>query len=80
MTVRIDTDLLEALKERAQKLGRSVSAEVKRMIQQQVIPKRKKSTSIPKSEGMFSHFEDISLEDLREHRKNYSKKIKLDSL
>lgn len=75
MTVRLDSDLLSALKERAQRVGRSVSAEVTQMIKQQVVPVQAKSSPIPKSEGMFSQFEAPTLEELHELRKSYTQNI-----
>lgn len=75
MTVRLDSELLSALKERAQRVGRSVSAEVTQMIKQQVIPSSSKSGSLPKSEGMFSQFEAPTLEELHSLRKVYSQNI-----
>ena len=71
MTVRLDSNLLLALKNRAQKVGRSVSAEVVQMIKQQITTKNTQSESIPKSEGMFSQFEAPTLEELRDLRKTY---------
>lgn len=75
MTVRLDSDLLAALKERAQKIGRSVSSEVVQMIKQQVTPRIPKPNLIMKSEGMFSQFEAPTLDELRDLRKIYSSKI-----
>ena len=75
MTVRLDSDLLSALKERAGRVGRSVSAEVTQMIKQQVVPAQAKPSSIPKSEGMFSQFEAPTLEELHDLRKSYVKNI-----
>ncbi len=75
MTVRLDSDLLAALKERAKKIGRSVSAEVAQMIKQHVLPMRSKPNTIPKSEGMFSQFDAPTLEELRDSRKIYTQKI-----
>jgi len=53
MTVRLDAELLQALKERAKRSGRSVSAEVIRLIRKEIVPRRSRKRQ--KTMGMFSH-------------------------
>jgi plasmid stability protein len=76
MTVRIDPDLLAALKVRAEKDGRSVSGEVVQLIRQYVTVRPKKRMPIRSSAGMFSHLGDApSIEEFRELRTLNSQKI-----
>ena len=72
MTLRIEPELLAALKQRAGREGRSVSAEVIRMIRREVTPvparrQRPKSTA-----GMFPEFEAPSLEEFKQLRSRFA--------
>jgi plasmid stability protein len=78
MTVRIDNDLLAALKDRAQHLGRSVSAEVIQLIKSQLTPRvQSKDKPFKTTAGMFSQFESLDLEEYQELSKTYSARINL---
>ncbi len=72
MTLRIDPALLTALRQRAKQEGRSVSAEVVRMIRKEVAvaaPARSKRAS---TMGMFAAFEAPDLEDFKRLRRRAS--------
>ena len=68
MTVRIDTRLLKALKARAKKAGRSTSAEVVRIVEQEVKATATGEKPKVRSEGMFSHLRALTEEDIRDHK------------
>ena len=75
MTVRIDPTLLAALRQRAKRSGRSVSAEVVDLLRrelQPVAPRKPRRTM-----GMFatSDFEVPDLEDFKQLRRDMSKRL-----
>jgi len=75
MTLRVDPELLLALKERAAREGRSVSAEVVQLIKRDVepgTPQRAKRTS---TMGMFADFEAPTLEEFRRMRRRFSARV-----
>ena len=65
MTLRVDPDLLAALKARAKSEGRSVSAEVVRMIRREVQPIPSPRPRRKASAGMFREFEAPALAEFR---------------
>ncbi|OGQ17970.1 MAG: hypothetical protein A2138_23835 [Deltaproteobacteria bacterium RBG_16_71_12] len=74
MTVRIEPDLLAALKKRAKEAGRSVSAEVLSLI-------RRELSSIPPvkpmpTRGRFTEYEAPDFDDLRRLRRSFSKRAR----
>jgi plasmid stability protein len=78
MTVRIDRDLVAALKLRAERDGRSLSAEVVELLRAQVAPVPLPARARGKSTmGMFSHreFEDLELAAFKEHRRDFSARV-----
>ena len=74
MTVRIDPTLLAALRRRAKRAGRSVSAEVVRLIEREIQPV--KPGPRRKTMGMFPNFEAPELEDFKQFRREQSERIK----
>jgi plasmid stability protein len=75
MTLRVDPELLAALKRRAAREGRSVSAEVRRLIERDVEqprPPRAKRTS---TMGMFPDFEAPTLDQLKGLRRRFSSSL-----
>jgi plasmid stability protein len=68
LTVRMDPDLLAALKARAKRLRRSTSAEVVRLLQQEVAVVPRKLEAGRPSMGMFAHLETPTPEELKNTR------------
>jgi hypothetical protein len=62
MTVRIDPELLAALREKARREGRTVSAEVVRLVRREVGPPPRRSKM--RTMGMFPDFEAPELDEL----------------
>src|SRR5262249_47179545 len=75
ITVRIDPQLLAALKKRAQREGRSVSSEVLRMIRNEIepLPSRRKRRQ---TTGMFPNFEAPDFIGFKRVRHEFSKAIR----
>ena len=75
MTVRIPTDLLDALKEKARQEGRTTSGEVVHLVRQSV-EARSRSRQRVKAWGMFAHLgEPAALDDLIAARHEISVKL-----
>ena len=72
MTLRVDPELLAALKRRAAREGRSVSAEVIRMIQRDVEPTKLPRAKRTSTMGMFPDFEAPTLGELKGLRRRFS--------
>jgi plasmid stability protein len=72
MTLRIDPDLLAALRLRARREGRSVSAEVVRMIRKEVEPASPRRRKPMLTMGMFADFEAPDLEEFKRLRRQLS--------
>ncbi len=64
MTLRMDADLHKMLKERAEKNGRSTSAEVTQLLRLHVSAKPVTSKPPAPSMGMFSQYEAPDLDEL----------------
>lgn len=65
ITVRIDPDLLTALKAKALEEGRTVSAEVVHLVRREVGPAPRRATSKARSTmGMFPDFEAPDLDEM----------------
>jgi len=75
MTLRIDPDLLARLKARAKREGRSVSAEVVRMIAKEVGPVLSRRTRPTTTKGMFADLEAPTLEEFKRLRRSFSAAI-----
>jgi len=75
MTVRIPTELLDALKERARQEGRTTSGEVVHLVRQ-TVEVRSRSRRRVKAWGMFAHLgEPAGLDDLIAARHEISAKL-----
>ena len=72
MTLRIDPDLLAALRRRAKREGRSVSAEVIRMIRKEVEPAPSRQRKTRPTMGMFADFEAPELDAFKQLRRDIS--------
>jgi hypothetical protein len=72
MTLRIEPDLLAALRQRAKREGRSVSAEVIRMIRKEVEPAPARPRGAKRTMGMFGDFESPELEEFKRLRREIS--------
>jgi len=72
MTLRVDPALLTALKEKAAREGRSVSAEVVRLIKRDVEPARHQRAKRTSTMGMFADFEAPTLEEFKRMRRGFS--------
>ena len=75
MTLRVDPELLAALKRRAAREGSSVSAEVRRLIErdvERVASRRAKRTS---TMGMFPDFDAPTLDQLKGLRRRFSSSL-----
>jgi hypothetical protein len=77
ITVRIDPDLLAALKAKASQEGRTVSAEVVHLVRREVgpIPRASRSNSRP-TMGMFPDFEAPDLDEMIALRRAASQYLK----
>lgn len=75
MTVRIDPELLAALKAKAKRDGRTVSAAVVQLIRKGVEPASRRSKG-PPTMGMFSEFEAPDLDELIALRRTFSRALK----
>jgi hypothetical protein len=76
MTVRIDPELLKALRARALREDRSVSAEVVRMIRAHVEPAPGRLLRHGTTMGMFPDLEAPELEDFKALRSEASSRVK----
>ena len=72
ITVRIEPELLAALRERARRDGRSVSAEVIWMVRKEVEPVTRTPAKRVRTMGMFSDFEAPDASALRRLRRGIS--------
>lgn len=66
ITVRIDPDLLAALRAKASEEGRTVSAEVVHLVRREVGPVRRRAKSRSKSRSTMGMFPDFEAPDLDE--------------
>jgi hypothetical protein len=76
VTFRIDPDLLAALRRRANREGRSVSAEVTRMIRKEIGPTRPPRRKKRRTMGMFADFEAPDLEAFKQLRRGSSTRLR----
>lgn len=75
MTVRMDADLLRALKSRAKEEGRSLSAEVVQLVRQAMAGNAPRTVRKARTMGMFANFEAPSLEDFQTERRRNARKV-----
>ena len=78
MTLRIDPDLLAQLKARARREGRSVSAEVVRMIAKEVGSTPARRAKRIATRGMFADFEGPTLDEFKRLRRRFSAAVATD--
>ena len=76
VTVRIEPILLAALKRKALREGRSVSAEVVRLVREGVLPHAQSSSKPVRSMGMFADFDAPELEELSRLRRRFSRLLR----
>ncbi len=76
VTVRIEPVLLAALKRKALREGRSVSAEVVRLVREGVLPHAQPRTKPIRSMGMFADFEAPELDELLRLRRRFSRLLR----
>jgi hypothetical protein len=76
MTIRIEPALLEALKAKARDEGRTVSAEVVRLVRKEVEPRPARSVKRVKTMGMFPDFEAPDLHELVRARRAFSSSLR----
>jgi hypothetical protein len=76
MTLRIEPNLLRALKERARREGRSVSAEVIQLIRKEIEAPKAPSTPPRRTAGMFAQFESVEIEDVRRLRRSVTRRVR----
>lgn len=76
VTVRLEPALLAALKRKALRDGRSVSAEVVRLVREGVLPHAQTSSKPVRSMGMFADFEAPELDALLRLRRRFSRLLR----
>jgi hypothetical protein len=77
ITVRIDPQLRAALKEKARREGRTLSATIVRLIQSDVKRTPSRSDKVRRTIGMFRQFEAPDLDELRGLRRTFSSSLQL---
>lgn len=75
MTVRIEPGLLDALKARSRREGRTVSAEVVRLIKKELQPPPKPRARPARTMGMFADFDAPDLEEFVLWRRELSAQL-----
>jgi hypothetical protein len=75
VTVRIDPELLAALKERAKRDGRSVSAEVIWMLRKEIEALPRKPPTRRPTMGMFADFDAPDASELKKLRRKFSAEL-----
>ena len=75
MTVRIDADLLAALKDKVRRDGRTVSAAVVQLIRNEVKPRPAPPAKRRRTMGMFADFEAPDLDELTQLRREISHRL-----
>lgn len=75
MTVRIDAELLAALKDKVRRDGRTVSAAIVQLIRNEVQPKRVRPAKPRRTMGMFAAFEAPDLDELVQLRRGMSRRL-----
>lgn len=75
MTVRIDAELLAALKDKVRRDGRTVSAAVVQLIRNEVKPKPARAAKRRRTMGMFADFEAPDLDELAQLRRRISHRL-----
>jgi hypothetical protein len=75
MTVRIDAELLAALKDKVRRDGRTVSAAIVQLIRDDVQPKPVRPAKRRRTMGMFADFEAPDLDELTQLRHGISRRF-----
>jgi hypothetical protein len=75
MTVRIDAELLAALKDKARRDGRTVSAAIVQLVRNEVQPGRVRPARRRRTMGMFGEFEAPDLDELAQLRRGISRRL-----
>jgi hypothetical protein len=75
VTVRIDPELLAALKDKVRRDGRTVSAAIVQLVRADVQPKRTRPVKRRRTIGMFADFEAPDLDDLVQLRRSFSHRL-----
>jgi hypothetical protein len=75
MTLRVDPEVLAALRQRAAREGRSVSAEVVRLIKRDLAPARRQQPKRTSTMGMFADFEAPTLDEFQQMRRGFSSRM-----
>ena len=75
MTVRIDAELLAALKDKVRRDGRTVSAAIIQLIRNEVQPKRVRPAKRRRTMGMFADFEAPDLDEFVQLRRGISRRL-----
>jgi len=75
MTVRIDAELLVALKDKVRRDGSTVSAAVVQLIRNEVQPKPHRPAKRRRTMGMFADFEAPELDELTQLRHGNSRRL-----
>lgn len=75
MTVRIDAELLAALKDKVRRDGRTVSAAIVQLVRNEVQPRRARPAKPRRTMGMFAEFEAPDLDELVQLRRGISRRL-----
>lgn len=75
VTVRIDAELLTALRDKVRREGRTVSAAIVQLVRNNVQPQRTRPVKRRRTIGMFSDFEAPDLDDLVQLRRSLSRRL-----
>ena len=75
MTVRIDAELLAALKDKVRREGHTVSAAIVQLIRNEVQPRRARPARRRRTMGMFAEFEAPDLDELVRLRRGSARRL-----
>ena len=75
VTVRIDAELLAALRDKVRREGRTLSAAIVQLVRDHVQPQRIRPVKRRRTIGMFSEFDAPDLDDLLQLRRSLSRRL-----
>lgn len=75
VTVRMDAELLAALRDKVRREGRTVSAAIVQLVRDDVQPQRRRPRKRRRTIGMFTDFEAPDLQDLTQLRRSLSLRL-----
>lgn len=75
MTVRIDAELLAALRDKVRRDGRTLSAAIVQLVRNEVQPKRPRPARRRRTMGMFAEFEAPDRDELAQFRRGISRRL-----